>query len=425
MPRLTVANPKYRKHRASGQAVVTLDGREFYLGPHGTKASHSEYDRLIGEWLANGRQLQVVSDQPPDLTVTELAAAFWRHAQDYYPDSPGEQGCFKHVLQILKRLYGRTPAAEFGPLALQAVQREMVAAGWCRKHVNRQTGRLRQVFKWATAREMVPASVHHALQAVAGLRRGKTEARETQPVQPVPVEHVTAVLPYVSRQVRAMIELQLVTGMRPGEVCAMRTADVDTTGKLWVYAPAKHKTAHHGHTRTIYLGPKAQQVLAEFLRTDLHAPVFAPADAEAERRAALHKARKTPMSCGNTPGTNRRAKPAKTPGAQYTRASYLRAIWGGCDRAFPPPAPLCKANGETLAERHARLTPKQHKELEVWRRDHRWHPNRLRHSAATFLRKEYGLEAAQVILGHKTLAVTEIYAEKNVAAAMRIMSAVG
>jgi integrase len=335
MPRLTVSNPKYRKHRASGQAVVALDGKDHYLGPHGTKASHGEYDRLIGEWLATGRRLR---SAPSELTVTELAAAFWRHAQSYYKDSDDEIGCFKLVLQILKRLYGRTPAAEFGPLALQAVQHEMVAAGWCRKYLNRQTGRVSQIFKWGTAREMVPASVHHGRQAVAGLRRGKTVARETDPVQPVPAEHVTAVLPHVSRQVRAMIELQLVTGMRPGEVCAMRTADVDTTGKLWVYAPAKHKTAHHGHTRTVYLGPRAQAILAPFLRPNLQAPVFSPAEVEAERRAALHAARKTPMSCGNRPGTNRSAKPEKVPGNQYTRASYLRAIYSGCDKAFPPAA---------------------------------------------------------------------------------------
>jgi hypothetical protein len=52
MPRLTASNPKYQKHRASGQAVVTLDGRDFYLGPHGTQASRDEYDRLVGEWLS-------------------------------------------------------------------------------------------------------------------------------------------------------------------------------------------------------------------------------------------------------------------------------------------------------------------------------------------------------------------------------------
>jgi hypothetical protein len=57
MPRLTNSNPSYRKHKASGQALVTIGGQDMYLGPHGTKTSKSEYDRLIGEWLANGRRL--------------------------------------------------------------------------------------------------------------------------------------------------------------------------------------------------------------------------------------------------------------------------------------------------------------------------------------------------------------------------------
>ena len=48
MPRLTKSVPKYRKHRASGQAIVTLNGRDHYLGPHRTQASRIEYDRLIG-----------------------------------------------------------------------------------------------------------------------------------------------------------------------------------------------------------------------------------------------------------------------------------------------------------------------------------------------------------------------------------------
>jgi integrase len=238
MPRLTVSNPKYRKHRASGQAVVTLDGKDHYLGPHGTNASHGEYDRLIGEWLANGRQLRSV---PSELTVTELAAAFWRHAQTYYKDSDGEIGCFKLVLQILKRLYGRTPAAEFGPLALQAVQHEMVAAGWCRKYVKRQTRRVRQISSGARPARWSP----HPSTTVC---RPSPDSGAARPRHEKPLLS-SRCRPSTSPR-RAMIELQLVTGMRPGEVCAMRTADVDTTGKLWVYAPAKHKTAHHGHTRT-------------------------------------------------------------------------------------------------------------------------------------------------------------------------------
>jgi site-specific recombinase XerC len=54
-----------------------------------------------------------------------------------------------------------------------------------------------------------------------------------------------------------------------------------------------------------------------------------------------------------------------------------------------------------------------------------WGPNRLRHRAASFLRKEFGLEAARVILGHTSSAVTEIYAEMDQKKAAEIMGAVG
>ena len=42
MPRLLNSVPKYRKHRATGQVIVNLSGQDFYLGPHGTKASKLE-----------------------------------------------------------------------------------------------------------------------------------------------------------------------------------------------------------------------------------------------------------------------------------------------------------------------------------------------------------------------------------------------
>ena len=56
MPRLKNSVPKYRQHKQSGQAIVTLNGRDFLLGHYGTKASGAKYDRLIAEWLDRGRQ---------------------------------------------------------------------------------------------------------------------------------------------------------------------------------------------------------------------------------------------------------------------------------------------------------------------------------------------------------------------------------
>ena len=80
---------------------------------------------------------------------------------------------------------------------------------------------------------MVPPSTHHGLKAVVGLRRGRSEARESEPVRPAPEASVDAIRPYVSRQVWAMVELQRLTGMRPGEVRQMRTCDLDATAKVW------------------------------------------------------------------------------------------------------------------------------------------------------------------------------------------------
>jgi site-specific recombinase XerC len=55
----------------------------------------------------------------------------------------------------------------------------------------------------------------------------------------------------------------------------------------------------------------------------------------------------------------------------------------------------------------------------------RFHPHQLRHNAAANFRRSYGIEAAQVMLGQKTLGITEIYAEKNEALAERIVAEVG
>jgi hypothetical protein len=97
MPRLIHSNPSYRKHRPSGQSVVTLDGQDFYLGPWRSKASRQEYDRLIGEWLANGRRLpRSAGNGAADLSIEELTDRFWAHAQTYYStfaDCTGRAAC--------------------------------------------------------------------------------------------------------------------------------------------------------------------------------------------------------------------------------------------------------------------------------------------------------------------------------------------
>lgn len=412
MPTLKNRIPSYRKHKATGQAVVTLDGRTFYLGKHNTATSRAEYNRLIAEWMAEGGNFQAAPSS--DYTVAELLAAFLKHAQAYYRDAQGkttaEYEKFKYAARPLKKLYGRTAAKDFGPLALKAVRQQFIDSGASRNYCNQSANKIRAIFKWGVGNELVPPSVLHGLQAVAPLKRGRTEARETDAVKPVPDAFVDAVLRYVSRQVAAMIQLQRITGARSGELALMRGCDLDASGNVWVFTPHDHKTAHHGHQRSIYLGPQAKEIVRGFLKTDMTAYLFSPADAEAERREEQARQRKTPLSCGNRPGSNRKAKPSRKPRDRYYTDSYRRAIRRGIDAANKELLKEAKAQGIKTAD--VALIPD-------------WHPHQLRHNAATSLRKQYGIEVARIILGHRSAAITEVYAEVDHARAIDVMGKVG
>jgi hypothetical protein len=195
-----------------------------------------------------------------------------------------------------------------------------------------------------------------------------------------------------------MIQLQLLTGMRPGEVVVMRPADIDRSEEVWTYTPAQHKTLHHGHDRVVYLGHKAQELLQPYLLRPDHDYLFSPAEADKDRREALHADRTTPLSCGNTRGSNRQANPRKMPGARYTEQSYYRSIQYACAKAFASPQPLAKRDNETIAQWRGRLTPEQQTQLKTWDKQHRWHPNQLRHMAAerTRLRQAPSVSVGQL-----------------------------
>lgn len=283
----------------------------------------------------------------------------------------------------------------------------MVESGLSRNVINARVNRIRRIFKWGVEHDRVDSVVLQALQAVSPLRQGRSQARETAPIGPASDELIEPVLRYVPRQVAAMIQVQRFTGMRPGEVMSIRTCDMDTTGRIWVFRPTSHKTQHYGGSRVIYLGPQAQSVLKPFLKQQApEAFVFSPREAITEirlKRRYERKTRPTPSEIG------RRQSHTGTlmPGERYTRRSYALAITRGCRKAFPVP-------GEFSEE-----------EARSWIRQHHWSPNQLRHNAATFLRKQFGIEAARVVLGHTSAATTEIYAELDSRKAAEVMEQVG
>jgi integrase len=416
-------DPSYRRHKQSGQAIVTLsDGmggrRDVLLGPYDSPQSREKYYRVLAEWRANGfTSAKAPASDDNALSVAELLLLFVRWAEKHYrhPDgtltSEFDDYCLS--LRPLRELYALTPAAEFGPKRLKAVRDTMLRqpvtrkvkvkdpetgkvrwevkvlrVGLARKLINQRVGRIVRVFKWAVAEELVPPSVLEALRAVRGLQAGRTEAREGAPVGPVPEAFVEAVLPLVSGQVAAMIRLQALTGMRPGEVCRMRTIDIDATGPEWVYKPPRHKTAWRGKSRVIPLGPRAREILKPWLCLGVEEYLFQPREAMAALRARQRAARKGKVQPSQR---CRKRRPKKAPGERYTPRSYGYAIERACKKAGVPP----------------------------------WNPNQLRHNHATEVRRRFGLEAAQVALGHSKADVTQVYAERDQALAERVAREIG
>jgi integrase len=295
--------PTYRHHKPTHTGRCWVGGRWVSLGRYNSPQSRAEFARIVAELAAAPvpatSPVPTVAAGATDVTVNELILACWRHAEGHYRRTDGsptnELTEYRQALQPLRSLYGHTPAAEFDPRALQAVRRAMVEAGLARTTINARVRRLRHVFKWAAAESLVPVTVHQALACVGGLQRGRTTAPEPEPVRPVAEEHVRAVLPFVRPPVRGMVEVQLLTGMRPDEVCRMRPCEVETVGPVWVYRPPHHKNSHRGLDRAVPIGPRAQAVLEEFLPADPADYFFSPRRAVAQLHAERARGRKTPL----------------------------------------------------------------------------------------------------------------------------------
>ncbi|CAN5835526.1 site-specific integrase [soil metagenome] len=386
--------PSYRLHKARNLAVVTFNGKDHYLGPYGSPESHEKYARLIAEWRANRQHLLPTTAAGPaidrTLSINELILAYWRHVEGYYlkdgrPTS--EQDNIRQALRFLRKTYGTTPAVDFGPVALKNVRQAMIEAGRSRKLINKDVNRIRQMFGWAVENELISVQVHQALRRLKGLRKGRSGAKETAPVEPVAEAAIAAVLPHLSPQVGAMIRLQHLTGARPQEVVLLRPCEVDTSGELWLYRPPGHKTVHLDRSKLIVLGPKAQEILRPWLDRDPESYCFVPAEVSAWQR---RRSRRRETSVGSA-AVARAKPPGRPPGKRYTRHSYRVAVQRACRRAGIPA----------------------------------WSPRQLRHTRATTIRQAYGLEAAKAVLGHADTKITEIYAERDIALAMQVMRDIG
>lgn len=336
--------------------------------------ARNRFAKFFAEWVSDAKvRTPGISAEKP-VTIREGWKRFEKHTTAYYRRTDGtptgEADNIKRACDYVVNKFGDLAAKDFGPKLLKICRDEMVADDLALSTVNRWVAKIRQMWKFLSAEELVSAEVWHGLQCVDPLKAGRGDVRVTDPVRAVPEEFVWKTVAKLPATVGRMVELQLLTGMRPGELCKMRPVDLVTDGAIWLYRPALHKGSHRGRDRVVLIGPKGQEIIKKRLagrKTD--DVLFSPRD--------------TVRDIGRTPHAGIAPR--------YDRTSYSRAVRRACVAADVP----------------------------------EWSPNQLRHNAATALRKQFGLDIAQVVLGHSRADVTQVYAELDLQKASAAMEKVG
>lgn len=382
MPRI----PKYRPHSSRRFAMVEYRGKRIRLpGKWNSTESKSAYRQFVAKLVAPDEAGEDDSTPAIGLSVAELAARYLRHAEAYYRGNQ-EYGCTVDACGPLLARYGDLVADQFGPRRLKRVRKIMLAGSWqeawqsrrrwSRRYINHQINRLRRMFRWAVSEELLPARVIHALETLQPLRRGRgdaAEATDRQPISPVPDEHIDTVVAYMPPPVRAMVELQRLTGMRSQNVTAMRLSDLDRSGDVWEYVPAEHKSAWKGRRLFIALGPRCQEILRPFLDRPAEAFLFSPAESHAWRSHQRRAARVSPMTPSQSARTPkplpRRLRP---PGERYTPTTYRRAV-----------EYAVKSANRAIEKANANLMEYAHRKPPI----PTFCPHRLRHNAGTNVRR--------------------------------------
>lgn len=389
------------KATSQGYARVVLNGIDVYLGRFGTQAAREKYNDTISQWLANNRQWP-----PPKsiATMAQLAEEYLEYAAHQYVKAGKTTGTYFQISRAMSLLCAAElddlPIEQFGPLKLSEyrvflAEHRSHANG--RKTINGFVQAIVAMFKWAVSQELVPETNYRALKTLPPIRKNRPVPgsavilRDGEKVEPVPAEHLSLVRAFLSPMLRAMVDLQLVTAMRPIELIGLRSRYLVPTVVEGVHAYTVpndfNKLDAYGIVRTVFIGPRGWEILQPWLPSDPDAFIFSPALAKQMADGLRRSNRKLKITPSNDPDLRRIKKHKKNkglkpnaalPGHRYSTDSYRRAIERACKRAGLS--------------------------IDQW-----WTPGQLRHNAATHITESESIEVAQLLLGHSQIETTLIY----------------
>lgn len=362
-----------------GRAFSRWKKKRYYHGKYDTPEAEEAYRRFIQRIVAESTApVEIPSELP---LLAELAVPYleWSLSQ-----SVNQQNAIRRMLQQVLEVYGDYDIAEFGPRKVLAWQQWLIQhpEQYSRTTINKRLAELKRWLRWCVSRELIPVEPLQAIETVGAVKVGRTAAKETEPVHPVPAADVTATLPYLPPSVAIMVQVQYLCGMRPQDIVSMRLCDVDRTGDIWLYRPASHKNKHRGQSLTKAIPVAAQTLLQPLLDRDDDSFLFDPRDASEWRYS------RTKATSGRQ--TKRYPSEEKRVAAKVLANRERRKSRYSVDTY------------RQVITRACQLAGVQH-----------WTPLQLRHSIATELSRDFGEQAASRWLGHARLETTAIYVEQQ------------
>lgn len=379
-----------RRYHISGQDVVTIDGRDYYLGPHDSAMAIARYAVLMAKYQESGLRLPAdfnlssledraaiiagaaaplmpVSDQTKQpATVRHVTAAYRAQVKVIHADNKQELHRVKMLCDELDKHDGNVLVKDYGPVKLKAQRKRWIDAGKARVYCNRLTNLVVRMWKFAVSEEIVTENLWTALKSVEPLKVGQTTAREVAKREAVKIDDVRLTAKQLTPVLKAMVRVQLATGMRPSELCNMRPCEIDRSGSEWIYRPAKHKTAHKGITKAIPIVGDAREAIEDYINRPANKYLFSPR--ESMLWHIINKLANKDTVIG--------LESVQWLGEKYSPTSYRQSIQRAAKRA----------------------------------KVSLWYPYQIRHLALSEVRKALNVEAAQALAGHARVDMTEHYA---------------
>lgn len=416
-PQKEFVRPEIKHHAARNEACIFHENGRIYLGKwDGESAIPTE---VYQTWLQtcsfleeryHAKKAGVPAPEEDSDIVIDQALAMWF---GWLKLTPVSKGCLrksgdltdffysapKHLFP-LRAMYGNTNIVDFDGECLEALQTRMLAGTWWHPQntggakrqpkpwspsmVNKATSTIIRFFRYLELKRHVPLGT---IQNLKSAGRFEEEGSSREPVSP---EVVDATLPYLTPPVRALIELQLLTGARPSELAKIRPADLDRSDpSCWKYAIKKHKTSYRKKVRTLFFYAPAQMVLRSYLNRDPEEFCFKPIEGwrwgQRQQAKTDRPARKTPIY----PSELERRKRLKQERKARPKKRQFQALYDYHVLTVAVGRAVVRANRDGLDLPH-------------------WTPYQVRHTVATLTRLEHGAQASAAMMGH-SVKVNDLY----------------